>query len=196
MSLDPDVEALIERGDLVAILLARFDLPGKTVGYHTGGRAHTFNGLTYRPNRFLSGGSARGGLGAGVTERQLRFSGIPGRRADDIIAEIESYDYLNAPVILSWLAGVPGTNAVAGVLMSDIYEIKDVLHTRSAADAKGLRALNILVTLEPPGRTARGATHIMRSNEAQRFDNDPADTFFEHTDTTATVPRRFGQLRR
>ncbi len=196
MSLDPLLQDQVDEGAIAAILLARFDLPGKSFGYHTGGRPYTFNGLTYRPNRFLRGGTMRGSVGVGVTERQLTFSGIPGTHADDVIAAIESYDYLNAPVIVTVLGGRPDTNQVLGILESVVYEIKDIRYPRSAVDEAGEATFNVVVRLEPPGRTARGATFAMRSHTEQRYDNDPTDTAFEYTNEVQTVPKKFGQYRR
>ncbi|MGH8009634.1 MAG: DUF2163 domain-containing protein, partial [Candidatus Binatia bacterium] len=46
-SLDPAVKALIDKGDIVRLDLIRFDLPGRSVGYHRGGRPYTYNGLRY-----------------------------------------------------------------------------------------------------------------------------------------------------
>jgi hypothetical protein len=196
VSLDPAVNELVERGELSAIMLVRFDLPGKTIGYHNGGRPYTHNGLVYLPNRYLAPGDQRGAIGTGVTRRTLTFSGIPGTHADDVIASIENYAYLNAPVITTVLAGVPETNEVAGILLSSVYEIEDVTFARSPVDAAGEFSLRVIVQLEPPGRTARGSTHARRSLTEQQYDNDPADTCLEYTSVAATVPRKFGQLRR
>ncbi|RVK26287.1 hypothetical protein [Sinorhizobium meliloti] len=38
--LDPAVESALEAGRLARLDLIRFDLPGKTVGYHRGGRPY------------------------------------------------------------------------------------------------------------------------------------------------------------
>ncbi len=196
MSLDPSVQALLDRGDLVAIMLVRFDLPGRVVGYHTGGRPHTWNGLTYRPNRFLEPVTMRGGLGPGVSELVLAFSGVPTPDAEETITRIEDYAYRNAPAIVTWLAGVPETNAVAGILYSSIYEIADVAYIKSPMDQAGARSLTIRVRLEPPGRSERNASHVVRSQEEQRFDNDAADTAFEYVSTTEAITRQWGQVRR
>lgn len=195
MALDPAVEAQIESGQLIVVELIRFDLPGKTVGYHTGGRPYTYNGLVYLPNRFLQPGDYSGDLGTAVTAKEIVFSGIPTDDPADAIAKIEEYQYQNSKVILTYLAGVPNSNTVAGILQSTIYEINEVRYEESGMGAGGESTLTMTIELEKPGRSARGATHVMRSTEDQRFDNSATDTCFEHASVRQNVPLAFGQIK-
>ncbi|MDX0057956.1 hypothetical protein GOC19_16105 [Sinorhizobium meliloti] len=64
--LDPAVEAALESGQIALLDLIRFDLPGKTVGYHRGGRPYTFNRLVYFPNRWLLIGNMSSAVGTEV----------------------------------------------------------------------------------------------------------------------------------
>lgn len=193
MSLDPNVEALLDAGQIATLDLVRFDLPGKTVGYHMGGRPFTYNGLTYLPNRFLQLGDARGDLGVAVSTREIVFSAVPVEDANDAIASIEEYDYSNAPVIVTHLCGVPGTNQVLGVLSSSIYEVNQVRFDTGAAGPDGERTLTLTVELEPPGRSARGKTYVKRALAEQKFDNLETDTCFEYSSVIQTVPVEWGQ---
>lgn len=193
MSLDVDVEAALDTGHITTLDLVRFDLPGKPVGYHMGGRPYTYNGLVYLPNRWLQMGEMRGDLGVAVSARELVFADIPTEDPDDAIAQIELYDYVNAPVIIAHLSGVPNSNTVIGVLASSIYEINAITYEEGAAGENGERTLTMIVELEPPGRSARGATLVMRATEEQRFDNSATDTCLEYASTVQTVPVEWGQ---
>lgn len=196
MSLDPAVEAALESGRVATLDLIRFDLPGKTVGYHMGGRPFTHNGLVYLPNRWLSMGDMNGDLGVAVSTREIVFSNVPVDDAGDAIARIEEFEYLNAPVIVTHLAGVPGSNAVLGVLASHLYEINQVRYEEGAAGDNGERSLTTTIELEPPGRSARGATLVRRASQEQQYDNDPDDTCLEYASIVQTVPVKWGQIRR
>ena len=193
MALDPAVEEQVERGDLVELKLIRIDLPGYSVGYHNGGRPFTWNGLTYLPNRYLDAGEMSQGLGLEVTRRTIRFSNVPTSNPDDAIAQLEDYDYTNAPVIVTHLCGVPGTDTVVGILASSIYEIDDVRYPKEAVDETGERRMSVEIDIEPPGRSARGATHVMRSDAEQRFDNDPNDTSHENVALGEALVEEWGQ---
>lgn len=195
MALDPAVEAQVEKGDLVVLELVRFDLPGKTVGYHRGGRPYTYNGLVYLPNRYLQPGNYSGELGIAVTAMEISFAGVPASDPNDIISQIENYQYQNSRVIVTYLCGIPNTDIVAGILQSTIYEINEVRFEESGQNEDGEVAIDIIVELEKPGRSARGATHVYRSTEDQRFDNRANDTCFEHASVRQTVPVAFGQIR-
>jgi hypothetical protein len=192
-SLDPQVKALVDAGNLVRLDLIRFDLPGRSVGYHRGGRPFTFNGLIYKPNRFLNTDDMNSALGGGDTVRTVTFSNIPTDDPDDLIAQIEQFDYLNAPVIISHVAGVRDTNEVVGILVSYIYEIDSVSFKKTGENDDGVRSLTIDIDLEPPGRSARGATLAKRSQAEQQFDNDPNDTCLEYASVTATDVEEWGQ---
>ncbi|MEI2299343.1 DUF2163 domain-containing protein [Ensifer sp. MJa1] len=194
--LSPEVEAIVESGEFAVLDLIRFDLPGKTVGYHRGGRPFTYNGLTYLPNRFLEAGDMNSSVGVAVTTRTIVFSNIPVADPDDAVAQIEQYDYPNSPVIITHLAGVPNTNEVVGILVSNIYEIDRVSFNDDALGAKGAGLLTLTIELQPPGRSARGSTLVKRSKAEQQFDNDATDTGFEYVATVGTIPEEWGQVSR
>lgn len=196
MSLDPAVEAALETGNITTLDLIRFDLPGKTVGYHQGGRPYTYNGLTYLPNKFLSMGEMKGDLGVAVSAREVVFSGIPTDDPDDVMSALETYAYTNALVIIAHLIGVPNSNEVIGVLASHVYEINEVRYEEGAAGENGERTVTIIVELEPPGRSARGATLVRRAQAEQQFDNDETDTGLEYVNSAAQWPREWGQVYR
>ncbi len=193
MSLDPAVEAQLNSGHIARLDMIRFDLPGKVVGYHRGGRPYTYNGLTYFPNRYLSFGSATAAVGVSVTTRTLTFSNVPTDNPDDAIAHIESYNYLNAPVIISHLAGVPNTSEVLGVLFSSIYEIDSVRFKKGAMQSDGSRSLTLEIDIQPPGRSARGSTLARRSQTEQQYDNLATDTCLEYASVIATDTMEWGQ---
>ncbi|RVH89862.1 DUF2163 domain-containing protein, partial [Sinorhizobium meliloti] len=108
--LSPEVEDLIESGEFALLDLIRFDLPGKTVGYHRGGRKFSYNGLLYLPNRYLQPGDLVSAVGVAVTTRTVVFSNIPVTDPEDAVARIEEFNYQNAPVIITALAGEPNTS--------------------------------------------------------------------------------------
>lgn len=193
MALDPAVDAALESGQIATLDLIRFDLPGKAVGYHMGGRPYTYNGLVYLPNRWLQMGEMRGDLGVAVSAREIVFANIPTEDPDDAIAQLELYNYTNAPVIIAHLSGLPNSNTVLGILASSIYEINDVRYEEGAADENGERTLTIIIELEPPGRSARGETLVMRAQEEQQFDNLATDTCLEYASVVQTVPVEWGQ---
>lgn len=192
MSLDPVVAAQIEKGRIARLDLIRFDLPGKTVGYHRGGRPYVYNGLTYLPNRFLDIGSMTSAVGTAVTTRTITFSNIPVTDPDDAIAKIEEFDYQNSPVIVAHLCGVPNTSEVLGILASSIYEIDQVRYNKGAVSGSE-RTLTMEIDLQPPGRSARGSTGVKRSIAEQQFDNSPTDTGLEFVATNASIPEEWGQ---
>lgn len=191
MPLDPTVEAAVDDGRFALLDLIRFDLPGKTVGYHRGGRPFTYNGLIYLPNRFLQTGSMTSALGVAVTTRTIVFSNIPVASVEDAVAHIENYNYQNSPVIIAHLAGVPETNQVLGILASSIYEIDQVRYNEGAV--RGQEPLTLSIDLQPPGRSARGSTGVKRSLKEQQFDNLATDTGLEYVATNATIPEEWGQ---
>lgn len=199
VSLDPEVQALVDAGQLVLLDLVRIDLagkgavPSKTVGYHRGGRPFTFNGLKYLPNRWLAPGAFTAAVGIAPTTRTMVFSYAPTVDPDDAIATIRSYNYLNAPVIITALAGDPATDQVAGILTSIIYRIDSVRFPRGAADKDGLRSLTVEIDLVPPGRSVRGSTLVKVSPGDQNFDNDPNDTSLEYVATNAKIQEEWGQ---
>ncbi|TQN59578.1 DUF2163 domain-containing protein [Agrobacterium tumefaciens] len=192
MSLDPVVAAQIDKGRIARLDLIRFDLPGKTVGYHRGGRPYVYNGLTYLPNRFLDIGSMTSAVGTAVTTRTITFSNIPVTDPEDAIAKIEEFDYQNSPVIVAHLCGVPNTSEVLGILASSIYEIDQVRYNKGAVSGSE-RTLTMEIDLQPPGRSARGSTGVKRSIAEQQFDNSPTDTGLEYVATNASIPEEWGQ---
>lgn len=193
MSLDPAVEAQVNSGQIATIELIRFDLPGKTAGYTDGGRPYTYNGLTYLPNQWLQSGEARGELGIAVQTREIVFADVPVPDARDAISRLEEFQYTNAPVIITTLCGVPESNEVLGILLSNIYEINDVRYEDGAVDANGEATLTIIVELEPPGRSARGKTAVMRAEDEQQFDNSSFDTSLEYSSVVQTIPVEWGR---
>ena len=193
MSLDPAVEAALDSGQIRRLDLIRFDLPGKSVGYHRGGRPYTYNGLVYHPNRWLQTGGMNSALGVAVTTRTIVFSNVPTANPDDAIATLESYAYQNAPVIIAHLAGDPVTDEVLGILDSSIYEIDQVSYQKGAAGENGERTLTISIDLQPPGRSARGATLVKRSPSEQNFYNSATDTSLEYVAVNAQWPLEWGQ---
>ncbi|SDP92538.1 hypothetical protein SAMN05428967_4476 [Phyllobacterium sp. YR620] len=191
--LDPAVEAAIEAGQIRRLDLVRFDLPGKSVGYHRGGRPYTYNGLQYRPNRFLQMGTMNSALGIAVTTRTIVFSKIPVSDPEDAIARIEEFDYPNSPVIIAHLCGDPVTDQVLGILTSTIYEIDKVTYNKGAIDGSGERSLTLSIDLQPPGRSARGSTLVKRSQTEQQFDNLATDTCLEFASVVSSQPMEWGQ---
>lgn len=198
------VLAALEAGEVVALPLVRFDLPGinggavHSVGYHTGHRSYVHDGFEYRPNRFLDAADMVSGLGGEVTSRTLKFSNVTSSSVveggvDDAIARFEDFDYLNAPVIVSVLAGDPNSQGVLGVLVTDTYQINSVSYPVAAADDNGDRTFTVEVQLEPLGRTQRDSTQVRRNSETQSFDNNPLDTSMDRLVTVASVPIEWGQ---
>lgn len=193
--LDPAVDAAVNAGRIARLDLIRFDLTGKSVGYHRGGRPYTYNGMTYLPNRFLQMGSMTGALGVAVTTRTIVFSSIPVANPDDAIARIEEFNYQNSPVIIAHLCGDPETDQVLGILASSIYEIDQVRYNEGALQGSE-RSLTLSIDLQPPGRSARGSTGVKRSIAEQQFDNLANDTTLEYVATNATIPEEWGQVSR
>ena len=194
MALDPDIQALLDSGQIATRELIRIDLPGRDpVGYHMGGRPFTYNGLQYLPNRFLQMGSERGDLGVAVSTREVVFANVPTNDPDDLINTLETFKYTNAPVIITILAGAPESNEVLGILNSSVYEINDVTYDEGEQDDNGDIALTVTLELEPPGRSARGTTAVMRAQQEQQFDNSATDTCLEYASVIQTVPVEWGQ---
>lgn len=191
--LDPAVQARLNSGELLGVEIFRIDLPGKTVGYHRGGRPYTYNGLVYLPNRWLETGSVKGALGVAVTKRSISFRNVPSDNPDDAIAALEQYDYINAPVIITLLACDPATREIDGILLSTIYQINDVRYPKSAIGQDGVRSVTVDIDLELPGRSARGSTLIKVSPADHQFDNDPTDTGLEYVATNASINEEWGQ---
>ncbi|UXT56963.1 DUF2163 domain-containing protein [Agrobacterium fabrum] len=192
MSLDPAVIAQLESGHIVRLDVIRFDLPGKTVAYHRGGRPWTYNGITYLPNRWLEMGEAISAVGVSVTTRTITFSNTPVENPEDAIARIEEFDYQNSPVIITHLCGVEDSSNVLGILASSLYEIDQVRYNRGAVNGTE-RFLTMEIDLQPPGRSARASTGLKRSTKEQQFDNDATDTGLEYVATNATIPEEWGQ---
>lgn len=192
MALDPAVSAEIAKGHIVRLDIVRFDLPGKTVAYHRGGRPWIYNGITYLPNRWLEMGEMSSAVGTSVTTRTITFSNIPVENPDDAIAKIEEFNYQNSPVIITHLCGEAETNNVLGILASSIYEIDQVRYNRGAISGSE-RLLTMEIDLQPPGRSARGSTGVKRSLKEQQFDNDATDIGLEYVATNASIPEEWGQ---
>lgn len=193
MSLDEAVEDQVEDGRLLIFPIIRFNIPDNSVGYHLGGRDLVWDEFTYKPNRFLDPGSFTSGLGNEVTRQTIVFSDVPTTDPDDVIARIEELDYLNAPVIITYLAGDPETDEILGILVSQLYEIDHVTFEKGAVGEDGMRTVTISIDLEPPGRSARDQTYAKRSLDEQQFDNLSTDTCFEYAATNDDIPEEWGQ---
>jgi limonene-1,2-epoxide hydrolase len=193
VDLESSVAAQVDGGAIKVIPLVRFDLPGKTVGYHTGGRPFTYGGLEYFPNRFLSGDGLSGALGNQITDITLQFSGVPTDNADDAIASIEEYDYLNAPVTISFLAGDPETDEVLGVLVTQFYEVNEVDFDTSAIGADGQATISLTVNLETLARRYRDQTYAKRSEADQVRHNSTTDTALRYVATSPEWVEEWGQ---
>lgn len=193
VSLDPAVEAILDEGAVTILPLVKFDLPGLTVGYHFGGRDLTYSGQTYKPNRWLSPDSFSEALGNEITGRTLTFSDVPTDDVGDAIAAIEDYDYLNAPVTISYLCGDPSTDEILGILATHFFEINQVSYRKQAISSDGIRTVTIDIEIEPVGRRIRDVTHAKRSLDEQQFDNSDTDTFFEYVATSPEWSVEWGQ---
>ena len=194
ISLDSAVASKLEDGDIRILPLVKFEFPEVTFGLHFGGRDFTYGGLTYRPNKWLSPDSFEDALGNDITSRTLVFSGVVTDDHDDILARIEEYSYLNAPVTVSYLAGEPTTDDVLGVLDTQYYEIDAVQTDKGAVDQNGARLVTISVTIQPPQRRYQDQTYAKASNAEQQFDNDADDTFFEYAATSQEWAEEWGQV--
>lgn len=193
VSLAPAINTQLDEGAIQVLPLVKFDLPGKTIGYHFGGRTLVYGGVTYLANRWLSPDSFTEALGNDVTARTLTFSDVPTDNADDAIAALESYDYLNAPVTISYLCGDPETDEILGVLATHFYEINQVNYSKPAIDDAGVRSITIEVEIEPLGRRVRDTTHAKRSLAEQQFDNDAIDTGLKYVETSPSWVLEWGQ---
>jgi hypothetical protein len=193
ISLAPAVDAALALGHIKIIPLIRIDLPGKTVGYHTGGRLFNYSGLDYLPNRYLSYEGFSSGLGNNIEEIKITFSDIPTTDPNDAIGQIETYNYTNAPVTVSFLAGDIVTDEALGVLVTNFYEIDGVTFVQSATDEKGDRTITIDITLQTLARRLRDQTYIKRSMTDQQRHNDAADTAFEYVATSPSWVVQWGQ---
>lgn len=196
ISLDAAVQAQVDAGALRILPLVKFDLPGKVVGYHIGGRPLTYGGLEYKPNRWLEPDSFDNALGNEVTARTLTFSDVPTTDPDDAIANIEQYDYVNAPVTVSYLAGDPQTDQVLGVLSTQFYEINEVNFEVGEADDSGERTVTLHIEIEPPQRRFSDQTYARASDKEQKFDNDATDDFFQFVATSPDWVEEWGQVQR
>lgn len=194
VSLNSAVSAQLEDGDLRILPLVKFELPEVTVGYHFGGRDFVYGGVTYRPNKWLAPDAFDNALGNDITRRTLIFSGVQTEDHDDIIAGIEEYSYLNAPVTVSYLAGDPTTGEVPGILSTQYYEIDSVEVEKGAIDDDGARLVTVKIDIQPPQRRYRDQTYAKASNAEQQFDNDADDTFFEYAATSKEWAEEWGQV--
>ena len=198
-ALSTEVAAQIDSGEIKVIPLIRFDLkgkgetPDKVVGYHVGGRPFTWGGLEYVPNRFLNSDELVAALGNEISSLMISFSGVPTDNADDAIAAIENYDYINTPVIVSYLCGDPKTDEVLGVLITHFYEINDVEFPISALDENGMATVTLDIELETLARRYRDQTYVKRSAEDQARHNSATDTAFEYVATSPNWPEEWGQ---
>ncbi|MBL4767627.1 MAG: hypothetical protein JKY94_07925 [Rhodobacteraceae bacterium] len=196
ISLDPSVEAKLDSGRYVLINLVKFDIPGATVGYWRGARDLTWNGFTYKPSTYLRDAGLNETLGVDITERSLTFSNVPTTDANDVIAKVEQYNYLNSTVTVTKLIGDTEDDSIIGIAETSVYEIDEIKYQDDAVAADGTRKVTTSIRLEIPGRIVRDKTGFKLANAEQQAHNDPTDTFFEHTATSATWPEEWGQVTR
>lgn len=194
MTLSPQVQAQLESGAIKVVPLVKIDLPGKTVAYSYGGRDLDYAGVTYKATKWLQADSFEGSLGNNISSRTLVFSGVEQSGAvDDVIANVTDYNYLNAPVTLSYICGVPETDEVLGLLKTDVYEIDD-LYFDTSKENEGKRELILSIEIEPLGRRVRNRTFAKRSHDEQQYDNLATDTAYKRAATNAEISEEWGQI--
>lgn len=198
-SLDPALQAKIDDGEIKVIPLVRIDLTGNgatpdaIVGYHTGGRPFTWSGLTYLPNRFMDPDGLSEGLGNEIAELSLKFSNVPTADPDDAIAQIENYNYMRAPVVLSYLGGDPKTDQALGVLVTRFYRIADVEFVKSRIDQDGNRTVSLDIKLQSRAARVKDTTYAKAGTADQQYHNDATDTIYEYVAVAAEWAVEFGQ---
>lgn len=195
MSLATAVTDQLDAGSIKVVPLIKIELPNKTVAYHYGGgRDFDYGGLIYKGNKWIQPESFDGALGNDISIKSLIFSGVKEASAtDDAIAEIEDYDYLNAPVTISYICGDPETDEPLGVLLTDFYEIDNVLFETGELQDDGSRELTVQIDIEPIGRRVRDKSHAKRSDDQQKYDNDATDTAFEYAAASQEWAEEWGQ---
>ena len=193
ISHDPALTAQFAEGEIVVLPLIKFDIPGLTLGYHYGGQPIVYDSLEYKPNQWLVPGEIDYALGNDVSGLQVLFSGIHSEDPGFEISQIEAYNYLNAPVTVTFLGGEPNTNNVLGVINTQHYEIAEVNYNETSFDDNGKATLTIVVSLEPAQRRFSDSTYAQTSLEDQQLDNDPNCTFYEYVAVAADWPIRFGR---
>lgn len=99
VSLSPDVQTQLDSGRIHILPLVKFEIPGNIVGYYVGARPFEYNGFTYKPNKLLKMDDLVETLNIDLGIRELKFSNIP--VGNDAIDDLESLDYVSAPVTLS-----------------------------------------------------------------------------------------------
>ena len=194
ISLDANVEAALDSGRWIKMHLVFFAIPGLPTGYWRGPRDLRWNGVTYRPSRYLDDTGLSETLGIDITRRGLTFSDVPTDDANDVIATIENYNYLNAPTTVTKLVGEVGTRNILGIGESSIYEINKVNYNKSALDSEGLRTVTVNIELEIPGRSVRDQTGFRYSHAAHQAHNSPSDPFFKYAATNAAWPSSWGRV--
>lgn len=167
ISLDPAVKAELDSGRFVLVHVVKFDIRGIEIGYWRGGRDLTWNGFTYKPSRYLADTGVMETLGIDITERSLTFSNVPTTDDDDIIAKIEQFNYLNAPVTVTKLVGDTETDSIIGIAETSVYEIASVSYRDAAVAEDGTRIVTTTIRLEIPGRIVRDKTGFKLSAAAQ-----------------------------
>lgn len=191
--LTPAVNNQLNKGHHI-LPLVKFEIPGNTVGYYVGPRKFEYQGFVYQPNKFLEMDDLIETLSIDLGERELLFSNVP--VSGDPINDIEALDYTNAPVTVSRLIidpklGLP--EAVIGVGETSFHKINEAGFTEGAVGEDGCSTLTMKITLGSLGVAGRDKTHAVRSDEEQRFDNNPIDTFLGGVSTVHTITREFGQ---
>jgi|GEM_PF-750560 len=190
----PEVQAALDSGRYVPVHLVRFDIPGFSVGYWRGARDFTWNGFTYKPSRYLDDSGLSEIIGVDITERSLTFSDVPTDDNDDVIAKIETYQYLNAPVIVAKLIGDVEADEILGLVESSRYEISEVRYQKSPVGEDGARTVTMQIELEIPGRVIRDSVGGKYSAKEHQAHNDASDTFFDYSAVNGAWPVEFGQV--
>ena len=180
--------------DIVSVI--RFDFPGEDPkGYYRGARPFAYGGITYQPNRFLGGEGFTEDLGNDAGGRQVLFSDIPTDDAADLIAQIETLNYINAPVTITAIGRDPATKEALGVLVAHTYRINDARFLESASEDDGYRTMTIEIDLRPSGRSVGENTGIKRGVRQQQYDNDPDDDGFRFVNQVHDLKVDWGRVK-
>lgn len=177
-------------GNDAILPLVRVDLPSATAGYHYGGRDYEYNGLVYKASKFLEPVGLDLQTGPHIQSRELVFSNIPD--TNDVIAQIENYQWKRGLVTLTWLRGELNSDVVSGVLHNEFYEIH-ALDPETSEEQDGIRYTTLTVTIGPRASRPRNSGHAMASNADQQLDNSATDTFMEYVGTQRLWTRKWGQ---
>jgi hypothetical protein len=194
ISLDPSVQAELDSGRYGLIHLIFFAIPTLNTGYWRGARDLVYNSVTYKPSRYLDDSGLVETLGIDITERTITFSDVPTTDSSDVIANIESYNYLNALVTVTKLVVDIENDSILGLAESSVYEIDSVNYLQNPINESGERSVTVRITLEIPGRSVRDSTGVKYSDSEQKAHNSATDTFFEYAASSAAFEELWGQI--